>query len=47
MGAYLGKKLHAWSESSLDRGSARIGLFWAVDWLRIRETKMPFNVGGG
>src|SRR5258705_2127791 len=46
MGAYLGKKLHALEASHPSIGEVRgIGLFWAVELVKNRQTKAPFNIG--
>jgi taurine--2-oxoglutarate transaminase len=44
MGAYLGTKLHALKEKHPSIGEVRgIGLFWAVEVVKNRATKEPFN----
>lgn len=44
MGAYLGEKLHALKEKHPSIGEVRgIGLFWAVELVKNRQTKEPFN----
>jgi taurine--2-oxoglutarate transaminase len=44
MGAYLGPKLQALKENHPSVGDVRgIGLFWAVELVRDRATKEPFN----
>jgi taurine---2-oxoglutarate transaminase len=46
MGDYLGKKLNAMALSHPSIGEVRgIGLFWAVELVKNRTTKAPFNVG--
>jgi taurine---2-oxoglutarate transaminase len=43
-GQYLGEKLKALSETHPSVGEVRgVGLFWAVDLVKNRETKEPFN----
>jgi taurine--2-oxoglutarate transaminase len=45
MGAYLGTQLHALKEKHRSIGEVRgIGMFWAVEIVRNRATKEPFNV---
>jgi len=44
MGEYLGKRLNELKEKHKSVGDVRgIGLFWAVELARNRETKQPFN----
>ena len=44
LGAYLGSKLYALKEKHASIGDVRgIGLFWAVELVRNRKTKAPFN----
>jgi taurine--2-oxoglutarate transaminase len=44
LGAYLGKKLNALKQRHVSIGDVRgIGLFWAVELVRDRATKAPFN----
>jgi taurine--2-oxoglutarate transaminase len=44
MGAYLGEKLHALKAKHTSIGEVRgIGLFWAVELVKDRKTKQPFN----
>lgn len=44
MGDYLGKKLHALKDKHPSIGEVRgIGLFWAVEIVKNRATKEPFN----
>jgi taurine--2-oxoglutarate transaminase len=44
MGESLGPKLHALKEKHASIGEVRgLGLFWALDLVRNRETKEPFN----
>jgi taurine--2-oxoglutarate transaminase len=44
MGESLGPKLHALKEKHASIGEVRgLGLFWALDLVRTRETKEPFN----
>jgi taurine---2-oxoglutarate transaminase len=44
MGAYLGEKLSALKAKHPSVGDVRgLGLFWAVDLVKNRETKQPFN----
>lgn len=45
LGELLGKKLHALKEKHPSVGDVRgVGLFWAVDLVKDRATKEPFNV---
>jgi taurine---2-oxoglutarate transaminase len=44
MGQYLGEKLKALAKTHPSVGDVRgLGLFWAVDLVKNRETKQPFN----
>jgi taurine---2-oxoglutarate transaminase len=44
MGDYLGPKLHALAEKHPSIGEVRgLGLFWALDLVKDRATKKPFN----
>jgi len=44
MGAYLGEKLTALKNSHPSIGDVRgLGLFWAVDLVKNRQTRQPFN----
>lgn len=44
MGAYLGKRLNELKENHASIGDVRgTGLFWAVELVKDRETKEPFN----
>lgn len=44
MGALLGAKLHALKERHPSIGDVRgLGLFWAIDLVKSRETREPFN----
>jgi taurine--2-oxoglutarate transaminase len=44
MGQYLGEKLKALAKTHASIGDVRgLGLFWAVDLVKNRETKQPFN----
>lgn len=44
MGAYLGKRLNELKGRHLSVGDVRgIGLFWAVEIVKNRKTKKPFN----
>ncbi|HUL15088.1 MAG TPA: aminotransferase class III-fold pyridoxal phosphate-dependent enzyme [Terriglobales bacterium] len=44
MGAYLGEKLNALKNSHPSIGDVRgLGLFWAVDLVKNRQTRQPFN----
>ena len=44
MGEYLGQRLKALKEKHISVGDVRgIGLFWAVDLVKDRQTKQPFN----
>jgi taurine---2-oxoglutarate transaminase len=44
MGAYLGEKLTALKNSHPSVGDVRgLGLFWAVDLVKNRQTRQPFN----
>ena len=44
MGEYLGPKLHALKTKHPSIGEVRgLGLFWALDLVKNRETKEPFN----
>jgi taurine--2-oxoglutarate transaminase len=44
MGAYLGEKLHALKSTHRSIGEVRgIGMFWAVELVKNRESKKPFN----
>ena len=44
MGEYLGPKLHALAAKHKSIGEVRgLGLFWALDLVKNRETKEPFN----
>jgi len=44
IGAYLGEKLKALAARHPSIGDVRgIGLFWAVELVRDRQTKQPFN----
>jgi taurine---2-oxoglutarate transaminase len=44
MGQYLGEKLKALAKTHPSIGDVRgLGLFWAVDLVKNRETKQPFN----
>ena len=44
-GKYLGKRLNELKESHKSIGDVRgIGLFWAIELVKNRETKEPFNV---
>lgn len=44
MGAYMGKKLNELKERHISIGDVRgIGLFWAVEIVKNRKTKKPFN----
>ena len=46
MGEYLGGKLRGLQAAHPSIGEVRgIGLFWAVELVRNRKTKAPFNVG--
>ncbi len=46
MGEYLGGKLAALKERHISVGDVRgLGLFWAVELVRNRATKEPFNTG--
>jgi taurine---2-oxoglutarate transaminase len=46
MGTYLGQKLSALKPKHPSIGDVRgIGMFWAVELVKNRETKMPFNTG--
>jgi taurine---2-oxoglutarate transaminase len=43
-GAYLGEKLSALKDKHASVGDVRgIGMFWAVELVKNRETKQPFN----
>jgi taurine--2-oxoglutarate transaminase len=45
MGPYLGSKLQALKEAHRSVGDVRgLGLFWAIDLVKNRHTKQPFNV---
>jgi len=44
MGAYMGKRLNELKEKHISIGDVRgIGLFWAVEIVKNRKTKKPFN----